>query len=58
MSEFFHTLRMGKTFLTIQNPDTMKEKTDKFDDMKIHLQKKKESTFARPKHIIQVKPNE
>ena len=41
MAEFFHTRRMGKTFLAIQNPDTMKEKTDKFDDMKIHLQKKK-----------------
>lgn len=37
-AEFFHTMRMGKTFLAIQNPDTMKEKTDKFDDMKIHLQ--------------------
>ena len=49
MAEFFHTMRMGKTFLTIQNPDTMKEKTDKFDDMKIHLQKKKRKYICEAK---------
>ena len=44
MREFFYNMGMGKTFLIIQNPDTTKEKIDKFDDIKI--------TFTWQKYII------
>lgn len=37
MAEFFHTMHMGKAFLTIPNPDTAKEKTGMFDDTKTHF---------------------